>query len=115
MENSDNQQNQSAVVSGVKMPSKMSVLLNLLAIIALLLFINFLHNESPEEKIAREKTEELKKNQDRLKKILKGKLYFKDPDTGKCFMYIWDGGGGGGPALAPVPCESVPEGKLTTM
>ncbi len=39
--------------------------------------------------------------------------YIKDPRTGLCFAYYWDGSLNGGKALATVPCEAIPSHLLT--
>lgn len=38
--------------------------------------------------------------------------YIKDPRTDLCFAYLWDGESNGGPALATVPCTTVPPDLL---
>src|SRR5260370_41991665 len=39
--------------------------------------------------------------------------YLKDSRTNNCFAYYWGGLANGGPALAAVPCESIPAELLT--
>jgi hypothetical protein len=39
--------------------------------------------------------------------------YLKDSRTNDCFAYYWGGLANGGPALAAVPCESIPPDLLT--
>lgn len=39
--------------------------------------------------------------------------YIKDPRTNLCFAYRWGGDARGGPSLATVPCEVIPQRLLT--
>ena len=52
--------------------------------------------------------------QNALTEVVSGIQYVKDPRTGLCFAYYWGGMAQGGPALASVPCESVPTNLLYT-
>ena len=48
-----------------------------------------------------------------LQYVLHSIDYIKDTRTGFCFAYHWGGSGNGGPALATVPCETIPLELLT--
>lgn len=40
------------------------------------------------------------------------RFYVKDPNTNQCFLYVNLPGNQGGPAIATIPCESIPPDKL---
>lgn len=44
--------------------------------------------------------------------IVESFTYIKDPRTELCFVYYWGGTWHGGPALANVPCQGIPNGLL---
>jgi len=57
---------------------------------------------------------QMRASQATANKVVAGIEYIRDPRTGFCFAYYWGGAANGGPALAAVPCESIPPGMLTT-
>ena len=52
---------------------------------------------------------------DHANEVVAALVYIKDPRTNLCFASYWGGDNNeGGPALAAVPCESIPAALLTT-
>ena len=47
----------------------------------------------------------------RMEQRMSSIRFFKEPESGLCFAYLWvggaDGQGDGGPALSEVPCDKV--------
>ncbi|MDA2922550.1 hypothetical protein MYX07_04780 [Patescibacteria group bacterium AH-259-L07] len=66
-----------------------------------------------EEIRAPEKNQRLERIQSIANKVIGNIEYIKNPRTGLCFTYHWGGIASGGPALATVPCDSVPPELLT--
>jgi len=69
-----------------------------------------------EKRALREQQEEKERGRIRCQiladKVVKEMIYIKDERTGQCFVYFWSGTGSGGPALATVPCSSIPASML---
>ncbi len=50
--------------------------------------------------------------QEKANQVVSEIQYMKDPRTGVCFAYYYWEGYNGGPALATVPCDSIPSDLL---
>ncbi|MFH1325842.1 MAG: hypothetical protein ABIH48_00025 [Candidatus Falkowbacteria bacterium] len=69
--------------------------------------------DKAEEVRAREESQQLERIQQNANEVVGNIQYIKDSRTGLCFAYCWVGMANGGPALATVPCDSVPPELLT--
>ena len=66
------------------------------------------------DEIAQQKEEAYQARVDYAKGMIKAKLvYVKDPHTGVCYSYFWDGDYHGGPAFTYVPCDLIPPEYLS--
>jgi len=89
---------------------RLIIFLMFVAIIGTFCTLNVGCDDNPEEAIAQQG----RRNQRLVNDMVRDIVYIKDPRTGLCFAYKWGGAANGGPALAMVPCESIPEELLIT-
>lgn len=84
----------------------MKQILVVMCVVLLVLLITGCGN--PKVIRAQKEAQEVKYRQNKVNEVVCNIQYIKDPRTGLCFAYYWGGMANGGPALATVPCDSIP-------
>jgi hypothetical protein len=73
-----------------------------------------IHTTDPAEVKVRQEEQRQTASQSKADHVVNRIQYIRDPRTGLCFAYVPARWHNDGPALAVVPCESVPAHLLTT-